>query len=151
MKLFEKLKEERTNYLQEQEDIKNRYYNDSKKMFQEIIDDLIDGYENILLEKVKEGRVGQYEFFTIPEISHPSKDMYSKEYTGYEAIDLFQLLVVNDFKEKSYYLSKEIIIDEALLDFWEVLEEENLKPYFLVTHTEKLSKRDIYLGVVLPE
>ena len=151
MKLFQKLKEERSNYLQEQEDIKTRYYDDSKKVFQKIIDDLIDGYEAILTEKVKEGRIGQYEFFTVPEISHPSKDVYSKEYTGYEPIDLFQLLVVNDFKEKSYYLSKEIIIDEALLDFWEVLEEEELKPYFLITHTDKLSKRTIYLGVVLPE
>ena len=151
MKLFQKLKEERSNYLQEQEDIKTRYYDDSKKVFQKIIDDLIDGYEAILTEKVKEGRIGQYEFFTVPEISHPSKDVYSKEYIGYEPIDLFQLLVVNDFKEKSYYLSKEIIIDEALLDFWEVLEEEELKPYFLITHTDKLSKRTIYLGVVLPE
>lgn len=151
MSLFNKLKTERENYLKNQESIKNRYYNDSKKIFQEAIDGLIDSFEDILLEKVKEGKVGQYEFFTIPEISHPNKDLYSKEYDGYEAIDLFQLLVINDFKEKSYFLSKEIIIDEVLLEFWEVLEVENLNPYFLIHHTDKLAKRDIYLGVVLPE
>jgi len=151
MSLFDKLKIERDNYLSQQESLKNRYYNDSKKVFQASIDDLMDSYEGILLDKVKSGRVGQYEFFNILEITHPAEGVYSKEYIGYEALDLFQLLVITEKDDKSYFLSKEVILDDALLEFWELLSNENLKPYFLVTHTEESNERNIYLGVILPE
>jgi hypothetical protein len=48
-------------------------------------------------------------------------------------------------------LSKEIIKDELLLEFWEILESEELKPYFLIKHVGKLAKRVVSLGIVLPE
>ncbi len=151
MSFFKNLQQERTNYLKEQEETRKRYYNDSKVKFQEIIDNLIEGFESILIEKVKQGRTGSYELLDIPEITHPAEGLYSQEYEGYEAIDLFQLLVINDFTEKSYYLSKEIIKDELLLEFWEILESEELKPYFLIKHSGKLAKRTVSLGVILPE
>lgn len=151
MSLFQNLQQERANYLKEQEETKKRYYNDSKIKFQEIIDDLIEEFESILIEKVNQGRTGKYEILDIPEVTHPAEGLYSQEYGGYEAIDLFQLLVINDFTEKSYYLSKEIIKDELLLEFWEILESEALKPYFLIKHSGKLAKRIVSLGVILPE
>jgi len=151
MSIFETLKEERDNYLKNQEETKKRYYNDSRVKFQEIIEDLIEGFESMLTEKVKEGKIGNYELLDIPEVTHPAKSMYSQEYEGYEAIDLFQLLIIKDFNEKSYYLSKEIIKDELLLEFWEILETEDLKPYFIIKHNGKLAKRVVSLGVVLPE
>jgi len=151
MNFFDKLKEERTNYISEQESLKSRYYNDSKKVFQQTIDDLIDGYKDILIEKVKSGRTGKYEFFNLPEVSHPGEGLYSKEYEGYEAIDLFQLLLVGEEEEKTYYLDKEVILDDALLEFWELLLVEGLSPYFLISHNGKSNQRTINLGVTLPE
>jgi len=151
MSFFKQLEEERKEYLKKQRELKQRYYNDAKSKFQEIIDNLIDGFESILTEKVRQGRKGNYEFLEIPEVTHPAEDLYAEEYEGYKAIDLFQLLVVDDFKEKSYYLSKEIIQDEVLMEFWEILENEGLSPYFLITHQGNLAKRRIFLGVVLPD
>jgi hypothetical protein len=151
MSIFDELRVEREVYLKDQETTKKRYYEDSKKKFQEIIENLIDGFESILIEKVKQGRSGNYEILEIPEIIHPGEGLYSQKYEGYEGIDLFQLLIIKDFSEKSYYLSKEIIKDNILLDLWDNLEEEGLKPYFLVAHSGNLAKRTIHLGVVLPE
>jgi len=150
MSFFEELKKERSLYLKKQEELKQRYYNDAKDKFQEIIENLIEGFESILTEKVRQGKVGNYELLEIPEVSHPAEDLYAEEYEGYKALDLFQLLVIGDFKERSYYLSKEIIKDEVLLEFWEILEEEGLSPYFLVWDKGN-GKRRIFLGVVLPD
>ena len=151
MTVFKRLIQERENYLKKEENTKKRYYNDAKKKFQEFIEDIIDAFEDTLIEKVQQGKVGNYELLDIPEITHPVEGLYSQQYEGYEPIDRFQLLTIKDFKEKSYYLSKEIIKDEVLLEFWEILEAEGLKPYFIVKHRGKLALRTISLGVVLPE